>query len=431
MQNERKTVLSRRDLYELVWATPVTKLANQFGISDRGLAKICERHRIPTPPRGYWAKLEAGAKPKKAVFAETGDEALNVIEINPTLSAMPPEAREIVERARAERRAQRERKAAKSTERAKIEPIDQVHPLIAATAKAIRKQNGVGMILVSGPGLMPLRLSKDSAERALSFIDALIRRLEAKGIAMTLVEQGMKATIGPDSLTFTLSERTKWEIHEPTEEELAAEKRRQAKIQRMQQSGSWGMDWPARAYPDRDEIPLGELVLQVDGWWRDAVRRRWADGKIQRMERLLDGIVTGFEVLLVARKSKRLETERREREAADLARRQSLADQRRKREKARGQLLNDIIDKSAEADTIRHWLSSLDLTSIEKDVEFSRFITWTQYKLATLDIAVSRHRIGEVVKSQELFPTVDNLHDPLGEPPRRFYYGVPLDEDDE
>jgi hypothetical protein len=47
---------------------------------------ICERHRVPTPPRGYWAKLEAGAKPKKAVFVEASAEALNVIEINPTLS---------------------------------------------------------------------------------------------------------------------------------------------------------------------------------------------------------------------------------------------------------------------------------------------------------------------------------------------------------
>lgn len=110
LQNERKTVLSRRDLYELVWSTPVTKLAEQFGISDRGLAKICERHRVPTPPRGYWAKLEAGAKPKKAVFAEASD-ALNVIEINPTLSNMPPEARQIVERARAERKAHKAPKA--------------------------------------------------------------------------------------------------------------------------------------------------------------------------------------------------------------------------------------------------------------------------------------------------------------------------------
>jgi hypothetical protein len=429
LQNERKTVLSRRDLYELVWSTPVTKLAEQFGISDRGLAKICERHRVPTPPRGYWAKLEAGAKPKKAVFAEASDDALNVIEINPTLSNMPPEARRIVERARAERKAHKAPRAAKGSERPKIELVEQAHSLIATTAKVLRKHSGVGMAHVSGAGLMPLRLGKDNIERALAFLDMLIRRLEAKEITLTLTDQGMKAAIGPDSLTFTLSERTKWEVHEPTEEELAAEKRRQAKIHRIQVSGSWSSDWPARAYPERDEIPQGELVLQVDGWWRDNVRRRWADGKIQRMENLLDSIVTGFEVLLAARKANRLEDERREREQAELARRQRLAEERRNREKKRRDLLKDVMHKSVEAATIRQWLSSLDLTNAEEDEEFARFVTWAQGKLATLEIAVSRRNITAIVESQALFPTVDTLRDPLGEPPRRYYYGMPPDDD--
>jgi hypothetical protein len=51
---------TRQQLYELVWTEPVEKLAGKFGLSDRGLAKLCERHAIPTPPRGYWARKQAG-----------------------------------------------------------------------------------------------------------------------------------------------------------------------------------------------------------------------------------------------------------------------------------------------------------------------------------------------------------------------------------
>ncbi len=40
------------------------RLSRKFGISDRGLAKICKRMNIPVPPRGYWAKLAAGQKVK-------------------------------------------------------------------------------------------------------------------------------------------------------------------------------------------------------------------------------------------------------------------------------------------------------------------------------------------------------------------------------
>jgi chromosome segregation and condensation protein ScpB len=38
--------LTREELYDLVWSTPMTKVADGLGISDRGLAKICARHRV-------------------------------------------------------------------------------------------------------------------------------------------------------------------------------------------------------------------------------------------------------------------------------------------------------------------------------------------------------------------------------------------------
>ncbi|MBB2768257.1 UNVERIFIED_ORG: flagellar biosynthesis/type III secretory pathway chaperone [Rhizobium esperanzae] len=52
----------RDHLYELVWAVPVVKLAKEQGISDVAFAKTCKLHNIPLPPRGHWAKIEAGKK---------------------------------------------------------------------------------------------------------------------------------------------------------------------------------------------------------------------------------------------------------------------------------------------------------------------------------------------------------------------------------
>jgi hypothetical protein len=53
---------SRQELYDLVWAEPVSVVAKRFGISDVGLAKLCRRHDIPLPPRGHWAKVAAGKR---------------------------------------------------------------------------------------------------------------------------------------------------------------------------------------------------------------------------------------------------------------------------------------------------------------------------------------------------------------------------------
>jgi hypothetical protein len=58
--------LKRSELYELVWQQPMARLAQTFAISDVGLAKICRKHDIPRPPRGYWAKKQFGQEPPKS-----------------------------------------------------------------------------------------------------------------------------------------------------------------------------------------------------------------------------------------------------------------------------------------------------------------------------------------------------------------------------
>ena len=60
-----KEIKSREDLYDAVWSKPMIKLAEEFGISGRGLAKLCERLRVPVPPRGYWRKFSLGQSIKK------------------------------------------------------------------------------------------------------------------------------------------------------------------------------------------------------------------------------------------------------------------------------------------------------------------------------------------------------------------------------
>ena len=65
--------LTRRAMYDLVWSRPMKKVAEEFRISDVALKKICDKHRVPTPPRGYWAKKEAGKPVREAHFHETVD----------------------------------------------------------------------------------------------------------------------------------------------------------------------------------------------------------------------------------------------------------------------------------------------------------------------------------------------------------------------
>lgn len=58
--HESGTRLTREELFDRVWSSPVATLAKEWGLSGPGLKKLCRRLEVPVPPRGYWARLKAG-----------------------------------------------------------------------------------------------------------------------------------------------------------------------------------------------------------------------------------------------------------------------------------------------------------------------------------------------------------------------------------
>jgi hypothetical protein len=58
--------VTRQSLYEQVWAEPVTAVSTRYGVSPNYLARVCEHLNVPRPPRGYWAKVQAGQSPRRS-----------------------------------------------------------------------------------------------------------------------------------------------------------------------------------------------------------------------------------------------------------------------------------------------------------------------------------------------------------------------------
>ena len=44
--------LSREELFALVWERPTSEIANELGISEVAVGKLCEKLQVPKPPRG-------------------------------------------------------------------------------------------------------------------------------------------------------------------------------------------------------------------------------------------------------------------------------------------------------------------------------------------------------------------------------------------
>ena len=60
--------LNRKELYDLVWSTPISKILDQYALSNDGFKKICKAHEVPLPPNGYWSKLKHNKPFKKEIL---------------------------------------------------------------------------------------------------------------------------------------------------------------------------------------------------------------------------------------------------------------------------------------------------------------------------------------------------------------------------
>lgn len=69
-----RNIYSRETLYREVWEQPVSKVALKYGVSDVMIHKVCNTLNVPVPPRGYWAKLQAGQTVTKTPLPEASDK---------------------------------------------------------------------------------------------------------------------------------------------------------------------------------------------------------------------------------------------------------------------------------------------------------------------------------------------------------------------
>jgi hypothetical protein len=266
--------LTRRAMYDLVWSRPMTNVAEDLGISDVALKNICDKHRIPRPQRGYWAKRDAGKPAKQVQFHNTADPQHEHIVIHGSHNNLAPAVREVLNQ---------ERKRRKPTPRTTspvqfglMSPLEDVHPAIAATAKALRKAkpDADEVARANGNGHCGIEVGASSAERAIAILDALARALDACELKVEPLGNRMQVTLSPDSLTLSLVERIERRNYVPTIEELALEERRRKKQERDARLGIWSFG-QERAYPELDFVRAGELSIKIKDEYVRRLRRTW------------------------------------------------------------------------------------------------------------------------------------------------------------
>lgn len=332
----------REDLYDRVWSKPISALAVEEGLSGRGLAKICEKLHVPRPPRGYWAKVQAGKKPKKTKLPKWKPGIPKVhrryvsdVESEETISA---EARMLLS-------------AAKGLDRLMVpDTLDEPHPVLQKSLKRLRAKKPRSLRRTTRLSI-PVRTA-EVRERSIVIIDALLKALDRLEIPVEVTKperDGETVTCPSKTIAKLLGAVVEFGIEEQTE---SVKTLHESEFSRLLGSG------PSSRY---HREPTGQLALKIYTSGHKSLRKTWADGKKQRVEDCLNSFIIGLVRVAEAVRDWEEERERARQEEKVRRRQRQEAEHRAGHERNLREDLESRLIAFEKAQSSRRFAESLEL----------------------------------------------------------------------
>lgn len=323
----------------------MTKLAQQYGLSDVGLAKICKRNNIPRPPRGYWARKEAGYNVKRLPLPP-GDDVTIEITPNP-YSWNVSKRRDSVSRMSLSRNSEEEPIVVPDR-------LSSPHPLIKQASEILngRQSNDVGLINPPKKGCLDITVSKGSLRRALRIMDTVIKVLEKQKYGVYLSEGRTKTKIQEVPISFGISEKLVTKKKRPEEHELDGRYR-------------FGH---SRFIEER--LPSGDLSLTIhdaEDFYIYGCQQNWNDGKKSKVENRINSFIHGL-VTVAAAKIER-DREKEEEESRKMERLRQLEEERIKRAEVRRRYLEEEAKLNKLVSEAENWKRSQILREYIAEIE--------------------------------------------------------------
>jgi hypothetical protein len=247
--------LTRKELYDIVWSTPVSKLTQEYALSNDGIKKLCKQFEIPMPDGGYWSKLKFNKPFKREELHPISNEVDKIVltireEGNPVNVDQTPltiRTKEI----------ENDLKAPLVVPD-KIEKPD----ILTIQTKDYWNESKGNVFYDKYKKLhYPIRVGDKHRERALRFMDTLTKLLRYRGHTIAKENHDTCILIDGIYIDFDLREATK----------------------RIPATTPHGFS---------EYIPTGELILKIGKY---SGEKEWRDGKV-KIEELLARIVAKLEI---------------------------------------------------------------------------------------------------------------------------------------
>ena len=316
-------IYDRETLYKEIWAEPIIKVAQRYGVSDVAIHKICKAMDIPKPPAGYWRQLETGkhveqiplpptTKPARKTGLRTHGCIYEEITEKPILDFLPiEEQNRIIETAQNMLRDFSDKKLHPilKQNKTRIANWAATHP---RDISASRKRDSYYSPPEGEPPLY-YDISNESLPRVHSLLNVLFYAVEYLGGS---VNMDLTLQIRGETVSYFVYERETQVAHVHTKEEL-----RQLEKYEKEKSHSWAYKPRIRKY---DYVFNGKLRFSVfkDNCYNDS-------GNVlieNQLGNILIDLYEKSEVVRIDREAKEAaqrKAEEEERKREELARRKN------------------------------------------------------------------------------------------------------------
>lgn len=286
--SERGKTISREELYQAVWRTPVSKLTVEWGVPTVCIVKACTELNVPRPGAGHWTLVRRGWQLEREALPPAAPGSPTVARIG---AAHP-------------RGARRGGEAEGTT--APVVPVPaevrSPHPLVARLKQSLAEAKPhyiYGFLnLWVRQRVFRVRVTRGQARRAICILDAFVKAVEKRG-AKFVPTQGNEWLYEPrlhgEGVSFLLSEQFDRTV------------RKEADRQSV--------------YGHRYEYhPTGRLRFTLDGFTPARCQKEWTDGERYQLEEVVGEMVESvyaiFEGIRVFREQQRKEDAERQAQRA-------------------------------------------------------------------------------------------------------------------
>lgn len=271
-------IVTREEIYEAVWKTPLNKLAAEWGVAIARIVRACNAMDVPRPRAGHWQAVAKGWLMEATPLPSATKRMPTSVTLKPAGKRMPVQ-----------------------TDVKLSEDLRELHPQIRALYKHSKKMPAIDSGEVSAEAAYKggAWVSHKHLRRAILILDAVVKGLEERGATIADREEPthpFHARLPNGSVTFRLFEETK-------------------DVKELVKETPYGVDGFMCDYEVRRK-PLDKLTFDIPQRYPKGAQKKWHDSRTYKIEDKISEIVEQI-MIMPAWESESREAEEREREEAD------------------------------------------------------------------------------------------------------------------